>query len=117
MAFTGTPVINQISDRMFRVTGVSLAADASGTIGLVGKTSPAEVSLNAPSWAAYHAAGGPVSLQSAVSVIVNPVTDVTAGVPISIVKTGVNHLDFLITVHNDTAGTVSGLLEFYVEFH
>ncbi len=118
MAFTGTAVIKQISDRLFRITGLSLAGDASGTIGFSDKTSAAEVSLPAPTWQPYkNAEHVAVSLQDAVWMTINPVTDVTAGVPISIVKTGTTHLDFVATLHNDTAGTVSGGLEIYVEFH
>lgn len=36
MAFTGSPVIKQVSDRMVRITGLSLAAGESGQIGLHG---------------------------------------------------------------------------------
>lgn len=115
MAFTGAAVVKQISDRLFRITGVSLAADASGTIGFSDKTIAAEVSLVAPSWDPY----GDVTLQDAVQVKVNPVTDVSAAVPISVVKTGVDHGDFVITMHNDNAGggQDSAGLEIYVEFH
>ncbi len=58
-----------------------------------------------------------ITLIEAVWMTVNPVTDVTAPVPISIVKTGTTHLDFVATLHNDTAGDASGGLEIYVEFH
>lgn len=36
MAFTGTPVVKQISDKAVRITGLSLAAGAAGAIGLPG---------------------------------------------------------------------------------
>jgi hypothetical protein len=118
MAFTGTPVVVKVSDRMFRITGVTLAGDASGTIGLLGKLTPAEVSLNAKGWGAYkNADGEAVTLIDAVSVVVGVTTDVTAAVPISVVKTGVDTDNFLITLHNDSAATVSASLEIYVEFH
>ena len=118
MAFTGTAVVAKVSDRLFRITGVSLAGDASGTIGLVGKLTPAEVSLNAPDWGAYkNGDGEAVTLQDAVDVRIGFSTDVTSAVPCSVVKTGVDHDDFLITIHNDTAATASASLEIYVEFH
>ena len=121
MAFTGTPTATKISDKMWVITGVSLAGDASGTIGFSDKTSPAEVSIIAPTWQPYRIPGGGtaglVSLQQAVHVSYNIVTDVTTPVPISIVKTGTTHDDFVITLHNDTAATASANLEIYVQFH
>src|SRR6185295_13308639 len=102
MAFTGTPVIKKVSDRLFRITGVSLAGDATGTIGFSDKSSAAEVSLVAPTWEPYkNSEGEAVSLQDAGWVTINPVTDVTAAVPISVVKTCTGHLHCQIAVHND----------------
>jgi hypothetical protein len=118
MAFTGTPALVKVSDRVFRVTGVTLAADASGTIGFSDKTIAAEVSLDAPEWKPYvNGDGEPVSLQDAVEVAVYITTDVTTPVPVSVVKTGTKHSDFVITLHNDTAATTSPGLEIYVQFH
>lgn len=118
MAFTGTPVLVQVSDNLFRITGVTLAADATGTIGFSDKSTPAEVSLEAPTWQPYHNSDNvAVSLQDAIQVTVGVTTDVTTPVPISVVKTGTGHLHFQIAVHNDTAGTVSPGLEIYVRFH
>lgn len=123
MAFTGTAVVIPVSDRKFRITGLSLAGAASGTIGFSDKTVPAEVSLVAPNWQPYHMPGALndasalVSLGSAVEVRTAPVTDVTDAVPISVVKTGTDHSDFVATLHNDSAATVSAELEIWVEFH
>lgn len=118
MAFTGTATIKQVSDSIFRITGLSLAGDASGTIGFSDKTSPAEVSLVAPTWKPYHNGQNVlVTLQDAVKVDIGIATDVTAAVPISVVKTGTDHTDFVITLHNDSAATASAVLEIYVEFH
>lgn len=113
MAFTGAPVIQKVTDKCWRITGVSLAGDASGTIGFSDKTVPAEASIKAPTWQHYEL-DGVVSLIDQVIVLINPTTDVTAAVPISVVKTGTTHLDFAITLHNDTAATASGVLEIYV---
>lgn len=118
MAFTGVATIVKVSDKKFRITGLSLAGDASGTIGFSDKTVAAEVSLVAPEWQPYrNAENDLISLQDSVEARVGIVTDVTTPVPISVVKTGTDHGDFVITLHNDTAATVSAGLEIYVEFH
>lgn len=114
MAFTGTPTLKKITDKLFRITGVSLAGDASGTIKFDDATVAGEVELSAPNWDAYKVEGISVSLQDAVKVDVGITTDVTTPVPVSVVKSGTTHLDFAITLHNDTAATASGDLEIYV---
>ena len=114
MAFTGTATIEKVSDRMVRVTGLSLAGAAAGVIGLAG--SGAEIELPADptdGWKPY----GNVSLIAAISTLINIVEDVTTPVPISIVKTGSTNDTFAMTFHNDTAATASGGLEIYIEFH
>jgi hypothetical protein len=120
MAFTGTPVVTKIADNLFLVTGADLvlAGDASGTIGFSDKTVAAEVSLVAPSWTPYTIDDdAAVSLINAIQVMINVRTDVTAAVPISVVKSGTSHADFVITLHNDSAATVSGVLEIYIRYH
>ncbi len=112
MAWTGTATVAKISDRLVRITGLSLAGAASGTIGIGHSSSEVDI-LNLPDWEAY----GDVTLQDAVSVLINVLTDVTSPVPISVVKTGTNQTDFVLTFHNDTAATASGSLEIYLEFH
>ena len=114
MAFTGTPTVQKVTDTCWRITGgITLAGAASGTIGFSDKTVAAEASIVAPDWQPYEL-DGVVSLQDMVIVEVNVTTDVTAAVPISVVKSGTTHLDFAITLHNDTAATASGELEIYV---
>lgn len=118
MAFTGTATVKKVSDKMYRITGLSLAGDASGTIGFSDKTVAPEVEIEAPTWQPYKIAGGvSVSLADAIKVSMNVVTDVTSAVPISVVKTGTTHADFVMTFHNDSAATVSAELEIYVQFH
>jgi hypothetical protein len=120
MAFTGVAVIDQVADNLFRITGLSLIADASGTIGFSDKTVAPEVELIAPTWQPYQNGDQvDVSLQDAIEVRMVPVTDVSAAVPVSVVKTGTDHGDFVITFHNDNAaeGQVSAELEIYIEFH
>lgn len=118
MAFTGTPAVQKINDRKFRIAGgITLAGDASGTIGFSDKTVAAEVSLPAPNWDPYSLPdGSTVSLIEAIEVSIALTTDVTSAVPISVVKTGTTHQDFVITLHNDSAATVSAELEIWVEF-
>jgi hypothetical protein len=116
MAFTGTPVIQKVTDDLWRLTGVTLAGAASGTIGFSNKTVPANVSIVAPEWKPY-VLDGPVSLQDAVKCVVIPAaTGITTSVPVSVVKTGTTHLDFVITLTNTTAATLSPSLEIYIEF-
>ncbi len=127
MAFTGVATVKRISDRMWRITGVSLAADASGTIGLIAPVGPdPDIILGGdatacPTWQPYRSngLGGIVSLQDSIQVDINVVTDVGAAVPLSVVKSGTTTEDFLITIHNDNAalGQDSGGLEIYVEYH
>jgi hypothetical protein len=102
MAFTGVATVVKVSDRKFRITGLSLEADASGTIGFSDKDVPSEVSLIAPEWKPYrNGEADLVSLQDSVECRTQPVTDVDVAVPIVITKTGTDHGDFEITLHND----------------
>ena len=113
MAFTGTPTVQKVTDKCWRITGVSLAGAAAGTIGFSDKTSAAEASIVAPDWQPYEL-DGTVSLIDMVQVWITIATDVTTPVPISVVKTGTTHADFVITLHNDSAGDESPDLEIYV---
>lgn len=117
MAFTGAATVQKVTENCIRITGLSLAGAAAGTLGFNDKTVLADVSLGLlPNWEPYELEGV-VSLQDAVKVSIEPADDdVVTSVPISIIKTGTTHLDFLITLHNDTAATLSPDLEIYVEF-
>jgi len=120
MAFTGSPVIQQISDRCCRITGVSLAFGASGILGLFGGAVVGAVELPAsfkPTPYHYDPTNNTVSLQESVRVTLNPITDVSNfGIPIRVVKTGTVVADFAVTLTNDAAATNSAELEIYVEF-
>ena len=113
MAFTAPPTVQKVTDTCWRITGAQLAADASGTIGFSDKTALAEASIVAPDWQPYEL-DGTVSLIDMVQVWITIATDVTTPVPISVVKTGTTHADFVITLHNDSAGDESPDLEIYV---
>lgn len=122
MAFTGTPAVQKLGNNKFRIAGgITLAGDATGTIGFSDKTVAAEVSLAAPDWQPYSVGQGTgatsdVTLIEAIEVAVAINTDVTTPVPISVAKTGTTHADFQIALHNDTAATVSAELEIFVTF-
>ncbi len=118
MAFTGVAVVKQVTDKLVRITGLSLEAAASGELGFSDKTVAPEVDIGLhPNWQPSQVAGEIVSLQDAVAISYQLVTDITVPVGISIVKTGTTHLDFAITMHNDEAAEAqdSAELEIYVE--
>ena len=123
MAFTGTPALQIFSDRKVRLTGVSLAGAASGTIALSGGTAnillPAGFKPFEYTYGATGVDGGAVvTLAESIEVsLVDAAVGVVTRVPIAVVKTGTNPTDFLITLTNTTSGTASPLQEIYIEFH
>lgn len=119
MAFTGTAAITKVADNLYRITGLSLAAAAAGTIGL-GENASAEVKLNGTGWNRYETTGthgGRVELDDSVQVQYEvAATGLAVVEPLSVVKTGNGPADFLITLTNPDAAA-SGALEIYVRFH
>ncbi len=119
MAFTGTAAIKKVADNLYRITGLSLAAAASGTIGLA-ENSSAAVQLEGTGWNRYQttgAHGGQVELDESVQLSYEVAEAALAVVePLSIVKSGDGPEDFLITLTNPDAAA-SGALEIYVRFH
>ena len=117
MAFTGVPVITQISERCVRITGVSLAADASGILGLFGSTVVGAVALPDgfnPKPYAYQ--GDVITQIESVRAYVNFAGDAPAtGVPVRVVKTGAG-ATFAITFTNEDGAAATPDLEIYVEF-
>ena|ERR1700690_2278917 len=117
MAFTGTPVVTQISDRKARITGVALAGAAVGTISFSGGSG--QVLLSAafqPHEYTYE--GNTITLADAVEVSArNASIGIATPVPIAITKQGVDPNNFLVQIVNLTASTLSPSLEIYVEFH
>ncbi len=112
MAFTGTPVVTKITDGLFRITGVSLAASAAGTIGFAPGSSEAEIT--APEWAPQ----GDVTLQDAVSLLINPVgAGASTAVPCRVVKTGTTQANFVATITNNDGAAATANLEIYVRFN
>lgn len=118
MAFTGTAVIKQISDRIVRITGLSLAGSASGTIGLFTETGGApDVVLPIGFQPQVYAYGtAEVSLADAIQINVAATATLTSPLQFETTKSGTTPADFRITLHN-TSGTATSGLEMYVKFH
>ena len=120
MAFTGTPIVKQISDRLVRITGLSLASNnVAGTIGLFGSTNTPGVELP-ESFKTLHYAflGSNVPFQDAIEVTAQAAaTGVATAVPLAIVKTGTTVADFLATITNTHASQSTPNLEIMVRFH
>jgi hypothetical protein len=116
MAFTGVAVISKVADGIVRITGLSLAAGATGTISMEAGTGAVKfgATQGIPEW---HADAG-VTLIEAVEVSTHPASDVSNfAIPIRVTKTGVDPSDFLITLENDEAAVASPDLEIYIKFH
>lgn len=118
MAFAGTAVVKQVSDGIVRITGVSLGAGASGTIGLFGATGSAP-NIRLPEAfkpAPYSYGGEVVELQDSIDVTADP-AEVTGDVEFPIVtKTGTTQGDWRATVANPFGSETPGL-EIYIRFH
>jgi len=117
MAFTGSATIKQISDRIVRITGLSLAGSATGTIGLAGATgTPPDVRLPVafqPSVYTYGNPGSEVTLADSVHIE----TQNTGSGGIDNSKTGSTVADFRISLHNTSGSATANSLEMYVSFH
>lgn len=117
MAFTGVATIAKVSDRMFRITGLSLGIGAAGTIGLDGGSGDVDLQTGAV-WGAYKdGGGGLISLIDAVQVEIGKADAVAAVAPaVRVVKTGTDVSNFIATLTNDGAAATGGL-EIFVEYH
>jgi hypothetical protein len=118
MAFTGTPVIKQVSDSMVRITGVTLAGSASGTIALAGHTGATPDIVLPESFKTLHYAylGEDVPFVDAIHITVGQVAAIGDSIPISVAKAGTHVTDFRATLSNGFASVSAGL-EIYVKFH
>lgn len=119
MAFTGTAVVTLVADNLVRITGLSLAGAAVGTIGLHENSGTPGVRLPASFKPKEYknAEHEDVSLQASLEVTMVPVTSITTQVPIMVVKTGTKPADALITLTNTTTATTSALVEIYIRHH
>jgi hypothetical protein len=110
MAFTGTPVVENVADNCVRITGVSLGIGAAGTLAFAEGTGEAE--FTCPKWNPH----ADVSFQDAIEVRPVLVSAESVAPALQIVKTGTTKADFVATITNGGAAA-SGTLEFYVFFH
>lgn len=106
MAFTGTATVKRVSERMVRITGLSLAASAAGTISLFEGSGSVKCpdDFNPEKYSN-------VTLQDSVALRHLPC------VPITVAKAGTTQQDFLLTMTNQSGSVSTGALEIYIEFH
>lgn len=105
MAFTGTPVVEKVSDRCFRITGVSFAGATTDTITC--GTGAGSVDLGETDWGASYQS----TLADRVKVTVVPAATYTA-TGIYVTKAGTVVDDLVITVG---AAGATGALEIWIE--
>jgi hypothetical protein len=120
MAFTGTAVVKQISDRLVRITGLSLAAGVGGTIGLFGATGSAPDVELPETFKTQHYAflGSGVPFIDAIEVTAAAAaTGTVVAIPVAVVKTGTSIADFRATLTNTHGSTATPDLEIMVRFH
>lgn len=118
MAFTGTAVIEQVSDSIVRITGLSLTTTGVGTIGLFGATgsTPGVTLPESFKPEPYTYKGTPVSMAGFISVEVIPVAVVASTSPVVVTKTGTTVADFRAALATSSGSTSAGL-EIWVRFH
>lgn len=120
MAFTGAATIKKISDSLYRITGLSLAAAAAGTIAFAENAAASEVDITAPEIQPYETVGthgGTVNIAEGIQVdVVVAEAGLAVTEPVSVVKSGTTKADFLITLTNPDAAA-SGALEIYIRWH
>lgn len=103
MAFTGVPVVKRVSDSLIRITGISLDADAVGTISLFNGTGEIKLPQDfQPTVYAGQGPGGNVTLQDSIELNHLPCN------PIEVVKTGTTKNDWLATLTNLTQAVTNG---------
>lgn len=118
MAFGGTIVVTQISDQIVRISGATLAATTSGTIGLFGATGTAPDIRLPESFKPL-----PYTYSDNAALALSDFIEITATAAgasgqtlIGIVKTGTTDAAWRTTVLN-TFGSASGVLDIYVKYH
>ena len=114
MAFTGTGLVEEVSDSVVRITGLSLVPGAVGTIGLHNTLIPfhglvPDVRLPAEFQPDNYAT---VTLQASIQSWFNLVFSGAASVvvPISLAKSGTTQSDFLIAVSNMSGNGAAGFI-------
>ena len=110
MAFTGTATVVRVSEKVCRVTGLSLAASAAGTVSLFEGAGAVKLPDNFNP-APYE----DLDLAESIEVSVWPVGTLSAAaLRVSFVKAA---SPFLVTFTNDDGGNATPALEMYFRFH
>jgi hypothetical protein len=119
MSFTGTPIFEQLTPNLIRITELTLDSLASGTIGLHESTGSPDVRLPASFKApALSFDGDPVSLAARILISIEPISGAPGpltNLPPSREKTGTTPEDFLVTVTNTNTSLPTQTLEIYVQ--
>jgi hypothetical protein len=124
MAFTGTAAVKKLSETKFKITGLSLALGAAGTICIsaaTGGSGTAEVDLDAPEVnprVTVGLQGEELSVpeQCVCSVIMADAATAAIVPPPAAAITGTAKSDFLVTVTNRNSSTATGALVIVVDF-
>ena len=111
MAWTGAPTVVAIDHFAARITGISLAAGAAGTISLNGGGGNIELPADLPSTAPTDPVG--LTMADVVQVSYLHTAAATNADHMHVVKT---NAPFLITFTNDDGAAATGALEIYVVF-
>ena len=118
MAFTGTAVITEVSDSIVRITGLSLASAAAGTISLSGGTGAVKCPHGFQPAPYTNDKGVDISLIDSIDVTTQPAATGTAtAIPVTVVKTGNHPSDWLATITNTHGSIATPNLEIYIKFH
>lgn len=118
MAFTGAATIKLVSDGIVRITGVSLAAGASGTISLSAGAGDVKCPANVEFQPYKASDGSTVGADDAVDVTVKAANaSATPSANPGVTKTGTTAAAFLATITNNNQGSATSGLEIYVKFH
>lgn len=119
MSFNGEAIIEQITPNLVRITGLSLDAQASGTLGLADSANDPDVRLPATLKIPPLSFGcAMVALAARIRVSIEPVSGAPGpftNLPPSIEKTGETTEGFLTTITNTKVDLPTQTLEIYVE--
>jgi len=119
MPFVGTPVLELVGDRELRLTGISLQASVTGTIGLFQATGVAPDIKLPESFVvdAYTYGGVAQSISAGLQVVVVPATaGPVTNLPVSVVKSGTTQADWRVSIVNTNSGLQTQDMEIWFRF-
>lgn len=115
MAFTGVAVVTKVTDSVVRITGLSLAAAAAGTIGLFGGAGQVSLPDGFNPKPFSPPEGGVIDLEESIEISWVPLTANPAGVAPALRVAKVAS-PFLATITNDGAAATATNLEIWVRY-